>query len=1263
MSTMLNSNAIKNGSISKEKLTEALQQEVSKKLKGKVAPDAYGLGYGFYSPHKFNINSVFNIQKDGDGNIVSFTVGSVERINVYVVHMGYSEYQFDEFIQCQEGVIYWQWENEAKSFKFIKDNIPYDYGFDWGYTFTLTHPSEAQFHDVNDILRFLNDDECLIITEYWPHKPLDDLFIPGTIARRSELSKVATSGSYDDLSNKPTIPAAVTESTVSNWGFTKNQGTITDVKVNGTSVATSGVAEINIKASDLGVTGALKYCGITTTQLTDGATTNPVVIDGENHTAEAGCVVFYEDNGNTKEFVFNGSKWELLGSDLTYKVVQDKVSSPSANGTAVSFIDTISQDANGVITATKKNVDMPIIKGDVDNSAVLKGEYEGYSNKAISQVSTAIGAAVTAGLKGWYYTHVDVTNKKIYLSDKQYGYTYGGKTVACISNANKTADTSFKSGYEVGDIISLVYGSKYEDYATIEKVNGNEITLDKIPFSSDDFNALKINIALSDFTNIFVAPDDYSVYCIKRQFDDTTKELTVSKYNVGGVDFGGGALSEGVQTYAVNIGAHAEGAQTVAKGQYSHAEGIRTQANYAAHAEGNQTIASGSESHAEGKETNAIGIRAHAEGYKTYATATNAHAEGNQTYATATNAHAEGLETIADGNASHAEGANTTAKGSYSHAEGNLNYIIGSRSHAEGENNYVGDTDRDTPATTNTTAKGFAAHAEGQANTVLGNSAHAEGSSNKVTGSAAHVEGENNNAAGSASHAEGRNNTVKSSRGHVEGENNYVGDTDRDTPATTNTSNKGFAAHAEGQANTALGNSSHAEGVGTKTTNLAEHAEGKYNVSNSGKTIHSVGIGSSSARKNAHEITNDGKHYVLNVGNYDGRTLSGATDLAAVINNKANKSDLDNISFDSTKLTVDLTGDVTGTANFNSNSVATISTTVNDNSHYHNGSTITGGTTGDVLISNGWSSSWRKIEDTDIIFSETESLYAKVSPIDMAISPLHSANRIEFANPDGITIEYSRDGGNTWIDYGAANSDKVALCSTIGCDFRTGGVTTGTTTSYQLRVILNARDMGCYTQVTKMLVNISTDGTNGTKLKVEQSTIGAPNTYISLGEYQIGGWSGWNSIPLKKMGTFGGWDTNQNFNTRLTFSFSSYDNGYNGASLIVRNILLFGETGWSTPSEMARTGHLYSYDVYQNATFPSNVNVRGNLTVNNGRQIQEVALSGSYNDLSNTPTFKTINNQSIVGNGNIQINANFEIATNSEIDALFDNSSSNQGSY
>ena len=33
--------------------------------------------------------------------------------------------------------------------------------------------------------------------------------------QKTELSSVATSGNYNDLSNKPTIPSAVTESTVS----------------------------------------------------------------------------------------------------------------------------------------------------------------------------------------------------------------------------------------------------------------------------------------------------------------------------------------------------------------------------------------------------------------------------------------------------------------------------------------------------------------------------------------------------------------------------------------------------------------------------------------------------------------------------------------------------------------------------------------------------------------------------------------------------------------------------------------------------------------------------------------------------------------------------------------------------------------------------------------------------------------------------------------------------------------------------------------
>lgn len=85
----------------------------------------------------------------------------------------------------------------------------------------------------------------------------------------------------------------------------KNPYSLT-LQINGTTKATysgSSAKTFNVTASDLGLSAALKYHGITTTALTDGATTNPITINNANHTATTGCVVFYGD----KEYVFNGS--------------------------------------------------------------------------------------------------------------------------------------------------------------------------------------------------------------------------------------------------------------------------------------------------------------------------------------------------------------------------------------------------------------------------------------------------------------------------------------------------------------------------------------------------------------------------------------------------------------------------------------------------------------------------------------------------------------------------------------------------------------------------------------------------------------------------------------------------------------------------------------------------------------------------------------------------------------------------------------------
>lgn len=114
-----------------------------------------------------------------------------------------------------------------------------------------------------------------------------------------------------------------------------------------------GSSEQTITAADLGLDSALKFHGTSSTTITDGSTTQTVTLStGSSHKAENGCVLFY---GN-KEFVWNGSSWEELGNEGDYKVKQTAVSSPSTSTTETTnaFIDTISQNTNGVISVTKK---------------------------------------------------------------------------------------------------------------------------------------------------------------------------------------------------------------------------------------------------------------------------------------------------------------------------------------------------------------------------------------------------------------------------------------------------------------------------------------------------------------------------------------------------------------------------------------------------------------------------------------------------------------------------------------------------------------------------------------------------------------------------------------------------------------------------------------------------------------------------------------------------------------------------------------------
>ena len=274
----------------------------------------------------------------------------------------------------------------------------------------------------------------------------------GTTVKSDANGKITINSTAPDHS-KTSPTAGTAGSTGATSGTTIS---IPYVTVNGSGhVTTYGTRNHKISASDLGLGQALKYCGITTTELTDGSTAQTVTINGASHKAEAGCVVFYGD----KEFVYNGSVWELLGGDSTYKVVQTAVSSPSASGNATAFIDTISQDANGVITVTKKNVNFPAETytkhEDTSNLSGSYGTTATSTSHAVKQITVDDKGHVTGIVTGTTpdtkYTHPTTSGNKHIPSGGTSGQFLGWSadgTAAWVANPNTdTKVTSVTNHY------------------------------------------------------------------------------------------------------------------------------------------------------------------------------------------------------------------------------------------------------------------------------------------------------------------------------------------------------------------------------------------------------------------------------------------------------------------------------------------------------------------------------------------------------------------------------------------------------------------------------------------------------------------------------------------------------------------------------------------------------------------------------------------------------------------------------------------------
>lgn len=233
---------------------------------------------------------------------------------------------------------------------------------------------------------------------------------------------------------------------------------------------------------------------------------------------------------------------------------------------------------------------------------------------------------------------------------------------------------------------------------------------------------------------------------------------------------------------------------------------------------------------------------------------------------------------------------------------------------------------------------------------------------------------------------------------------------------------------------------------------------------------------------------------------------------------------------------------------------------------------------------------------------------ADISPIDAAMSSLHNANRSELCNPAGVTIEYTRDKGATWTDYGSSDATKVMLLSYIGWDARLGKTGPGDekNTNIGLRITLDGEKMGIYTEVKKLLINFNTNGATGCTVKFEYAAYTAPDTWRHLRTSNIIGWSGWNSYPIGlKLGS-----TSYGGKLRMTFFIAGLDDTYK-SNATVFNVIILGPNAWSMPSTLAKTGHLYSYDWQGNATFPNGLTAK---TLNGHTLNSDVPAGAKFTD-------------------------------------------------
>lgn len=224
--------------------------------------------------------------------------------------------------------------------------------------------------------------------------------------------------------------------------------------------------------------------------------------------------------------------------------------------------------------------------------------------------------------------------------------------------------------------------------------------------------------------------------------------------------------------------------------------------------------------------------------------------------------------------------------------------------------------------------------------------------------------------------------------------------------------------------------------------------------------------------------------------------------------------------------------------------------------------------TSDLTNDSGFLTSSSNISESKIVQDEYNTS-GSVNEYDRLMIPSNNANRLAFMRSDYVTIEYTTNGGTTWVDYGASVDTKNNLFAMSGgANIYIGGnvydasttLTTNNMGNFKTRVIIN-NPSDRYCQINKFYCVHS--GPHSSVVKIEYCTFNDENTWnVWRNDTAISGWSGPNMMTLSPTRACFGSGT-QVKKIRLTFSYVGISSDWTTKLGSVGDFRFFGITAWS----------------------------------------------------------------------------------------------------